>query len=376
MTVIFAVVLVVHGLIHLLGVAKAFRLADLPQLTQPISRGLGLLWLLAGVLFLAAAVALFVGPQSWWVIGACAIVVSTVAIVSAWSDARFGTLGNGIAAVGVLFGFLTYGPLGLRAAYDRDVEQALARVTAADSIVEADLSPLPAPVQRYLKMAGAVGQPYVRNFHVRMHGRIRSGPDARWMPLTAEQYNIAGEPARFFYLNASMFGLPVQGYHRYVGPSASMIVKAAALVPVARASGRELSESETVTLFNDMCVMAPAMLIDRAIGWEPIDARTVRAVFTNAGHTIGAELTFNAAGELTNFWSDDRYQTSPDGRNLQRARWSTPLRDYRSFGPVRLASGGAGWWHEGESEYPYIELTIDDVEYNVDRGVRAASRDR
>jgi hypothetical protein len=172
-----------------------------------------------------------------------------------------------------------------------------------------------------------------------------------------------------------MFGVPVQGYHRYVGSSASMTVKAAALVPVARASGPEMSESETVTLFNDMCVMAPAMLIDRAIVWKPIDARTVRAVFTNAGHTIGAELTFNGAGELTNFRSEDRYRTSPDGRSLLRARWSTPLRDYRLFGQVRLASGGAAWWHEGDREYPYIELTVDDVEYNVDRGL-AASRGR
>jgi hypothetical protein len=39
--------LVVHGLIHLLGFAKAVRLADLPQLTEPISPFLGAVWLLA-----------------------------------------------------------------------------------------------------------------------------------------------------------------------------------------------------------------------------------------------------------------------------------------------------------------------------------------
>ena len=46
MTVVFAVVLVVHGLIHVLGFVKAFGLADLPQLTQPVSPSLGVLWLL------------------------------------------------------------------------------------------------------------------------------------------------------------------------------------------------------------------------------------------------------------------------------------------------------------------------------------------
>ena len=43
MTIVFAIVLVVHGLIHLLGVAKAFGMADLPRLTQPIPPSFGLL---------------------------------------------------------------------------------------------------------------------------------------------------------------------------------------------------------------------------------------------------------------------------------------------------------------------------------------------
>jgi Family of unknown function (DUF6544) len=162
-----------------------------------------------------------------------------------------------------------------------------------------------------------------------------------------------------------MFMVPVQGYHRYVGPSATMTVKAAALVPVVEVSGPEMNEGETVTMFNDMCVIAPATLIDPAIVWESVDARAARASFTNAGHTIRAELSFNEAGELTNFWSDDRYQTSPDGKSVKKVRWSTPLTGYRSFGRVRLASGGEARWHDASGDYAYIELTLDDVQYNV-----------
>ena len=320
MTVAFAIVLVVHGLIHVLGFAKAVGLADLPQLTRPISPLLGALWLLAALLFLAAAAALFIWPRGWWAIGACAIVVSMFVVVPSWTDAKFGALANLVALIGVVFGFLAQGPASLRAAYDRDVDRALARVAPAEPLSDADLAHLPAPVQRYLRAAGVVGQPRVRNFHVRMHGRIRSGRDARWMPLTAEQYNFVDEPARLFYLNASMIAVPVQGYHRYVGRSATMTVKAAALVPVVQVLGPEMDQGETVTMFNDMCFMAPATLIDRGIAWEPVDDHTARASFTNAGHAIRAELSFNEAGELTNFWSDDRYQTAPDGRTMTKAK--------------------------------------------------------
>src|SRR5262245_64332175 len=86
MTVAFAIFLVAHGLIHLLGVAKAFGLADLPQLTQPVSVPAGGLWLLAALLFVGAALSLFLAPRWWWAIGACAIVVSMMAIVPAWAD--------------------------------------------------------------------------------------------------------------------------------------------------------------------------------------------------------------------------------------------------------------------------------------------------
>lgn len=109
MTIALAFVLVVHGLIHVLGAAKAFGWADLPQLTRPISPLMGSIWLLAAILFLAAAAALHAWPRGWWAIGAVAIVLSTAAIIPSWSDARFGLVGNLIAVVGVIAGFLTSG---------------------------------------------------------------------------------------------------------------------------------------------------------------------------------------------------------------------------------------------------------------------------
>jgi len=267
---------------------------------------------------------------------------------------------------GVVFGFLAWGPYSLLSAYHRDVDRALARVVPADPVVtDADLAHLPAPVQRYLRTSGVVGQPRVRNFRARMHGRIRSGRDAAWIPLSAEQYNFLDEPARLFYLTGSMSMIPVQGYHRYVGQAATMRIRAAALVTVVDASGDDMTQSETVTLFNDMCVIAPATLIDPAIEWEPGDAHTARARFSNAGHTIRAELSFNEAGELTNFFSGDRLQTSPDGKSATRMRWSTPLGGYRSFGPIRLAATGEGRWHETAGDYAYIELTFDEILYNL-----------
>ncbi len=365
MTIAFAALLVVHALIHLLGFAKAFGLAALPQSTGSVAASYGVLWLIAAFLSLAAAGSLFFWPRGWWMVGACALLVSVAVILSSWSDARFGLIPNGILLVGVIFGFLTYGPFSLRAEYDEDRDRLLSVSVSEQIVTDADLSHLPAVVQRYLRLAGAVGRPRVHNFWARVHGRIRSGRDARWMPLVAEQHNFVDPPARLFYLRASMFALPIQGYHTYVRSAASMRVKAAAIVPVATAAGAEMTQSETVTLFNDMCIMAPATLIDPAIAWEVVDAHRVTARFSHAGHLIQAELSFSPSGELMNFVSDDRYQASPDGKTLRRVRWSTPVHGYRAFGAARLAGAGEGRWHEANGDYAYIEITIDDVVYNV-----------
>lgn len=52
--IIFAFIVIVHGLIHLMGFIKAFKLAEINQLTQNISKPTGLLWLLSALLFITA----------------------------------------------------------------------------------------------------------------------------------------------------------------------------------------------------------------------------------------------------------------------------------------------------------------------------------
>ena len=369
MKLLFAIFLVVHGLIHLLGFAKAFGFAALPQLARPISASLGVVWLAAAVLFGATAGAVLLWPRAWWAIGAAAIVLSMMAILLSWSDARFGAAANAIALVGVAYGFLVAGPFSMRAEYDRDVARGIARVSSSSPalVVESDLAALPAPVQRYLSAAGVVGQPRVQSFRARMRGRIRSGPHDPWMTFSAEQHNFIDRPSRFFYMDAWRSGVPVKVFHRYEDSSATMRARVAGVVPVVDAAGEDMSQAETVTLFNDMCIFAPAALIDSAIRWAPVDEHTVRAAFTKADHTIQASLVFNDAGELVNFHSDDRRRASTDGGSFDAVRWSTPLTGYRSFGSVRLASRGDGRWHDPAGEYAYIELEIDEVSYNLRR---------
>jgi len=364
---IVVALLIVHGLVHVMGFAKSFGFAELPQLTQSISRGWGLLWLAAGLLVMASAAAMLISPRSVWIIGVVALVLSQVVILSAWHDAWAGTVGNLLLVLVVAHGWFTEGPRSFRATFDRDVAAGVARSTGAPVVTEADLVPLPEPVQRYLRAAGVVGQPRVRNYRLRFHGRIRSDPDSGWMPFEADQQSFADRPTRLFLMRARMFGLPVLVFHRLASGRATMQVKILGAFPIVDARGEEMDRSEAVTLFNDMCILAPGTLVEPGIMWESVDERTVRARFTNGEHTISATLLFGDDGLLVNFISEDRLRASSDGKAFTRLRFSTPVRDYRDFGAMRLAAHGEARWLLPEGEFTYGEFDLQDISYNVGR---------
>jgi len=257
------------------------------------------------------------------------------------------------------------GPRSFQAQFNRDAAEGLGRMTAAGLVTDPDLAPLPAPVQRYLRLTGVVGQPRVQNYRVRFRGRIRSAPDSAWMPFEADQQSFADQPTRLFHMRARMFGLPVDVFHRLVNGHATMQVRVFGAIPMVDARGAEMDRSETVTLFNDMCLLAPGTLLGPGIAWQPIDARSARAQFTSGAHTISAVLEFGEDGLLSNFVSDDRSRSSPDGKSFTPLRFSTPVRNYRTFGHARLMSFGEARWRLPEGEFTYGEFELQDVTMNL-----------
>lgn len=106
----FAVFLVIHGLIHLIGAAKAFGWADLPQLTQQITPIFGTLWLMAAVLFVGSAITLSGSSRGWAVLALGAVAVSITAIAPSWTDAKVGAVADLVVIAVVAASYLMPSP--------------------------------------------------------------------------------------------------------------------------------------------------------------------------------------------------------------------------------------------------------------------------
>ena len=367
---IMVVLLTGHGLIHLLGAAKGLGWAEVGQLQQPIGVGAGVLWLLASLLVLAAAALLAVGaPTWWWVLAGCAAVLSQVAVGTSWSDAKAGTAINVLLILGAAYGFAWVGPLSYHAQWREQAVRALADVEPGRSdVTEADLDPRPEPLAEYVRRSGAVGRPRVTSLHADIHGRIRSSPDAAWMPFTGKQVNTYGRhPQRAFILDATRSGLPITVLHQYRHATATMRAKALSVATVVDASGPEMDRGETVTVFNDLVVLAPGAIVDAPVRWTAIDADHVRGVYTDGDQAVSAVLTFNSEHDLVNFVSQDRFRASADGKSFDLQDWSTPLAPFRATDGRRLPTVGEGRWSapEPEGSFTYVEFHVDAIHYNV-----------
>jgi deazaflavin-dependent oxidoreductase (nitroreductase family) len=367
--------LIAHGAIHVLGAVKGLDLATVDALTEPISTPLGVAWLTAGIVVIVAAVLIARRARGWWYVAAGAAVLSEAVILTSWTDAKAGTAINVLLLLAAVYGYARHGHPSFREEYRRRVA-ALQPAPRAGVLTEDDLAPLPEAVARYIRRSGSVGQLRATDFRARIHGRIRGGPDKPWMPFTGEQLNTcAPDVRRLFLMDARMFGLPVDVLHVFEG-SATMRVKVCGLVSMIDAAGEEMDRGETVTVFNDLCVMAPGALVDMPIRWEELDDRHVRGWFTHRTHTVSAVLTFDADGDLTDFVSDDRLRASPNGKTFTQQRWSTPVRTYRTFRGRRVATAGLALWHAPAPEgiFTYLEFEIDDIAYNAGPSATSTGR--
>lgn len=355
----FSFIILVHGLIHLMGFAKAYAYGNFTQLTKYISKPAGLVWLATAILFFVALVLYLLNKESWPYFAIAAVVISQILSIIVWKDARFGTIVNIlIACVAFVSLALDHFEMGFKA----DVKKHIAQnpLSKNDLLTEADIASMPAPVQRYIRYAGAVSKPKVKNMRIVFDGEMREkGKD--FFKFNSVQYNFIDDPARLFFMKAKMYAVPVTGYHCYQYETAGMQIKLLGLFNLVNKRGLEMNKAETVTVFNDICLMAPAALIDKRIEWTAIDRLSAKATFTNGINKITATLYFNEQGQLINFISDDRYEIN----NMKQYRFSTPVRNYRLIDGRNVPTYGETVWHYPDGEFVYGRFTLKSIEYNL-----------
>jgi len=248
--------------------------------------------------------------------------------------------------------------------YNLLVHQGQERISNAciELIKEEDLYDLPVPIKKYLEYVGVVGTEKILSYTVEFSGEFKMDEGKDFSSMTAYQTSYNTEATRLFYMTLKYGGMKIVGLHHFENENATMKVKILDLLKVVDEAGEIMNQSETVTMFNDMALFAPATLLDDRITWEEIDDYHVVGHFTNGSIVVSATFEFNDQYQLTNFISEDRY-TIQDGE-AQKVIWCTPITEYQEINGLNLLYKGSAVWKFEDHDFEYIKLVIENVEYN------------
>jgi hypothetical protein len=124
---IFTILIILHGLIHLLGFVKAYGYADITALTRDISKPMGIIWFIAMALLVITAMLFMRKNDTWVYFSIVGVIVSQAMIFMYWQDAKFGTIVNVLMLIVVVFGFFH---LNFKSKYKTEVAAALHKLLA------------------------------------------------------------------------------------------------------------------------------------------------------------------------------------------------------------------------------------------------------
>lgn len=357
--IVLFLIILLHGLIHFMGFAKAFGYGNAYQLKIHVSKTAGAFWLVIALLFIIVSVLYLLNKQSWWIIAIPAALLSQVVIIMSWQDAKAGTVINIIILITSILSFTGFR---FENRFRNDVKENILHnnTITNELLTEKDIAHLPIPVQKYLRYAGVINKPKIKNVHILFEGRMRDKRKG-WFSFTSEQFNFFDEPARLFFMKGKMFGITVPGYHCYHTATAIMDIRLFGIIPLIKKCGAVLNKTETVTFFNDMCLVAPAALIDENIKWQTINDYTVAATFTNHNISVKAELFFNEQYQLINFISHDR----TDIGRMKQYPFITPVSGYKNFNGYKIMSYGESIWRYPGGDFTYGQFNLKSIEYNI-----------
>lgn len=368
MRIALAILLALHGAIHLMGFLKWSGLGVVPQLTgrtllllsPAAGRVFGWFWLLACLTLATGAALLIARSGGWWVLALSGVVLSQALVVLAWPDAKFGTLANLLILVPVI---AAAAHVRFEKRAHAEVRALLARSSGApvSSVAAANLQHLPVPVQSWLEGSGTVGRERVRTVRLKQRGELRASLDGAWMPAQAEQYFSIVDPGFVWMVDATMLGfLPVTGRDRYADGAGEMLIRAASLVTVAHANDPKIAHGAMLRFLAET-VWFPSAALSPFIEWERVDGTSAKATMRQAGLVASAMFTFGERGRVLGIHAE-RYLGG--GKDAKLTPWRVSFSEWRAFDGVEIPSRGDVVWKLPAGDFSYYRWEIVDLEYD------------
>ncbi len=347
--------LLLHGLIHLMGFVKAFQFAAMDALSSHITRPQGMLWLLACLLFLVTSIALLDSWAVWWMFSMAAISLSQFLIFRFWQDAKFGTIAN------VIILLITIPAVGKYQFYkmvQKETVELKGKLSTPPPMVYGmdELKHLPPIVQIWLENAGLLGRSPIIQGSLQQTGQIKTSPEGTWMPFQAEQFFNFQQPGFVWSTEVQMQPcLYLLGRDRFQDGEGNMSIKLLSLFTVADEGPNDAMNTAAMLRFlAEICWFPPAAM-SPYLRWEEIDEQSAKVAMKYAETEVSGVFHFSERGDIRSFTAQ-RYFGS--GAEARQEKWVVTALGYQVFEGYKVPSQCKVTWQLPEGDFEWLHLSV------------------
>ncbi len=353
-----------HGLIHIMGMVKEWGFGLSSQLNSKklfvISPKLaGFLWLLVCMVLLLSAVLLLVRKDWYWIPLIFSITISQFLIITYWHDAKWGSVLNIILLILIAFAAASF-------FFNRMARKEAAHAVSNSNVegisISSDmLQELPPVVQRWITNTQMVGNEFGSIVRLVQTGRMKTEPGGQGMSFDAEQTTTLDPPA--FVWNARIHSfVDIAGRDKFENGQGNMLIKAASLIPIADAHGKEIDQGSMLRFMAEM-IWYPQAAFNDYLDWEEIDRNHARVTMSYGDITASGVYTFNDDGFPIAFEAP-RYREVKGKYSLET--WSIRISEYRYFNGIPIGAHSEVTWRLKEGDFTWLILDIQTIEYSED----------
>ncbi len=362
MRTVFIIFIGFHGLIHILGFVKAFELAEIKELTAPISKSFGMLWLAALLLITIAVLLYALKNNYWWLFGIASVLISQTLIIYFWQDAKFGTLPNIIL---LIVSIVAFGEFNFKGTVNEEISELLSKIDKKSSkiITEDMTSGLPAPVQKWLNNSGIVGKEEIKNVFLKQKVLMKMKPDQEdWSDATAEQYFNAQTPAFIWKVNMQMMPfISLAGRDKFENGKGEMLIKVLSLLPVVDEKENEKINISTLQRYLAEIVWFPSTALNPSVSWEEINDFSAKATMNYNGTMGSGVFYFDEDGNFTKF-SAMRYMSGEENAELRE--WIVEVKESKVMEGIKIPVKIHAIWNLDEGEWNWLQLELTYIKYD------------
>lgn len=228
--------------------------------------------------------------------------------------------------------------------------------TNGEVFTEKDFEHLPEAIQKYLKNSGYIGKEKMSCLKIEYKDvNFRTGQKGAKLKMDYTQYNFVKEPCRMALDDASMFGVPFQGYDYYENGKGGMKGVIGKLITLFDETGDEMDKACLVTFLAES-LFVPTVLLQDYVTFEQISDHEVKGTITFKGKTVSGVFTFNEKYEMVSFTTTDRKD--------DKTPWTAICSDYEvSENGIKLPKVFKAVWNFTDEDFVYFDGKISSVTY-------------